>query len=81
LGPDHPQNEIELLTCPEIAKMNEYKSEVPKYEKIFDNEVKELVNIARKFKQNMNIKEDILKRKEKEEQAGAELCQAQFKLG
>ena len=42
--------------------MNEDKSEVPKYEKIFDNEVKELVNIARQFKQNMTIKGNILKR-------------------
>ena len=41
--------------------MNEDKSEVPKYEKIIDNEVKELVNIAIKFNQNMTIKENILK--------------------
>ena len=32
------------------------------YEEIFGNDVKELVNIARKFKKNMTIKEKILKK-------------------
>jgi hypothetical protein len=55
------ETQAHILECPEIEKINEDKSEVPKYEKLFDNEVKELVNIARKFKQNMTIKENILK--------------------
>ena len=58
---EEEETQAHILECPEIEKNIEDNSDVPKYEKIFDNEVKDLVLIARKFKLNMKIKENILK--------------------
>ena len=60
------ETQTHILECEVLNGKNdsENNDEEPiiDYEEIFGNDVKELVNIARKFKKNMTIKEKILKK-------------------
>ena len=52
-----------LLECEELVDMNNESMENVEYEKLFDGKVCEQVNIAKKFKQNMKNREEILKQR------------------
>ena len=60
------ETQSHILECEVLNGKNdsENNDEEPliDYEEIFGNDVKELVNIARKFKKNMTIKDKILKK-------------------
>ena len=55
-----------MLECKELLQMENNEKNVPEYEKLFNGNVKEKIEIARKFKQNMKIRENVMKRKRKE---------------
>ena len=55
------ESQAHLLECTDIVSMNKQINELPKYDDIFDGNVFQQVNIARIFKQNINIRENIIK--------------------
>lgn len=55
------ESQAHIFKCKEIWKHNEEVHEVPEYNKIFEGNVKEQVEIARMFKRLMKIKEKLKK--------------------
>ena len=51
------ESQEHIIKCEELLKRNEEVVLVPVYGKIFNGNVKEQVQIARIFQQNMNIKD------------------------
>jgi hypothetical protein len=54
-----------LLECRELPEIEINEKMIPKYDKIFYGNVKEKIEIARKFKQNMKIRENVKENKKK----------------
>ena len=56
---EEEESQQHILECRILLDMNREYKEIPKYEKLFNGTVKEKVLIARLFKQNMDIKENL----------------------
>ena len=52
-----------MLECKELLHMENKEKTIPKYESLFFGNVKEKIEIARQFKQNMKIRENVIERK------------------
>ena len=52
-----------MLKCKELLDMENKEKTILKYEGLFYGNVKEKIEIARKFKQNMKIRENVRERK------------------
>ena len=53
------ESQAHILDCTKLLSMNTEITEMPKYEKLFDGNVSDQVKIARRFKENMKIKENL----------------------
>ena len=58
---EEEESQQHILECSVLVNMNKDYEELPKYGKIFDGTVSEQVKIAKKFKQNMRLKENLKK--------------------
>jgi hypothetical protein len=56
------ENQKHILECEEILKRNKELKEYPVYEKIFEGNVNEQIYIAKIFQENMQIKENMMKK-------------------
>ena len=56
------ENRKHILECKEIRKRNKELKEYPVYEKIFEGNVNEQIYIAKIFQENMQIKENMMKK-------------------
>lgn len=55
------ESQKHILECKEILKRNKDLKEIPVYEKIFEGNISQQINIAKIFKENMQIKEKMMK--------------------
>ena len=62
---EEDETQKHMFECKELLHMENYEKIDLKYEKIFHGNVKEKIEIARKFKQIMKIRENVRKGKEK----------------
>ena len=56
------ESQKHILECPTLLSMNKEAKEIPKYENLFEGTICDQIKIARLFKQNMTIKENLLKK-------------------
>ena len=54
------ESQAHILVCKKITNMN--KSDLPEYDKIFEGTISEQVKIAKLFKQNMKIRDNMLEK-------------------
>ena len=59
------ESQEHILTCKEIQNVNSENIGSIEYKKIFSGKISEQLGIARKFYENMKIKENILEKREK----------------
>ena len=52
-----------ILECEELTKNNKSEKNIPKYENLFNGNVKDKLEIARVFKENLKIRDKIRKSK------------------
>ena len=56
------ENQKHILKCEEIRKRNKELKEYPVYKKIVEGNVNEQIYIAKIFQENMDIKENMMKK-------------------
>ena len=57
---EYEETQEHVIECKNLLKMNMEVTNIPKYDKLFEGTVKEQLEIARLFNQNMSIRETML---------------------
>jgi hypothetical protein len=62
---EEDENQKHMLECKEIMKQIKVKEDIPEYGEIFKGNVRNQLEIAKAFIENMKIKEDFKKKMKK----------------
>jgi hypothetical protein len=61
---EEEESQNHIMECKEIVKFRQNYTKPPNYNKLFDGNVKEQLEISKDFLENMKIKKDLSKEKE-----------------